>query len=186
MFAVYHQQHWPRHGHTDGSARNTVRAGYVSFTAVPDPGYRASAQTTCGVNGFTVGGNQFTTRSPVTADCSITVSFTAITPQFTITPIAGAHGRISPAAPRSRLHGRTYRATVTPDAGYGDRQRHRLRRHAEQQWQVRDRGGERDCSVTATFALATAVAVPTGGVVSGADADAAACCCSLHQRRRHR
>lgn len=92
---------------------------FVAFTATPDPGFRASAQTTCGgVNGFTTNGNQFTTSAPVSGNCTITVSFTAIVPQFAVTPAAGAHGRISPATVQQITQGGRTEFAVTPDAGY--------------------------------------------------------------------
>lgn len=91
---------------------------YVSFTVAPDPGFRASAQTTCGSNGFMTNGNQFTTVSPVTANCTITVTFVAVVPQFTITPVAGPHGSISPATPFQIAQGGRTELSITPDPGY--------------------------------------------------------------------
>jgi hypothetical protein len=92
---------------------------FVTFTATPDAGYRASAQTTCGgVNGFMTNGNQYTTSAPVSGNCTITVTFTAIVPQFAVTPVAAAHGRISPATVQQITQGTRTEFTVTPDAGY--------------------------------------------------------------------
>ena len=166
--------------------RAILFGSYVSFTAVPDPGYRASAQTTCGVNGFTFGGNQFTTASPVTADCSITVSFTAITPQFTITPIAGAHGRISPAAPFQIAQGGRTELTVTPDAGYVIASVTGCAGTLSSSGKYVTGVVNANCSVTATFALATAVAVPTGGSLAALMLTLLLVVAAWHQRRRHR
>ena len=92
---------------------------FVSFTATPDTGYRANAQTTCGgVNGFTTLGTQFTTSAPVSGNCTITVAFTPIVPQFAVTPVAAAHGRISPATVQQISQGTRTAFTVTPDSGY--------------------------------------------------------------------
>ena len=92
---------------------------FVTFTATPDAGYRATAQTTCGgVNGFTAVGNQFTTAAPVSGNCTVTVTFTAIVPQFAVTPVAALHGRISPATVQHITQGTRTVFTVTPDAGY--------------------------------------------------------------------
>lgn len=92
---------------------------FVSFTATPDAGYRANAQTTCGgVNGFLVGGNQYTTSGAVTANCTITVTFAPIVPQFIVTPVAGAHGSISPATPVTVQQSSPTAFIVVPAAGY--------------------------------------------------------------------
>ena len=126
-----------------GVARDTF-GSYVNFTAVPDPGYRASAQTTPAGQRFH-GRRQpvHHTASLVTADCSITVSF--YPPSRRSSPSRRSRARMAAfrRPRRSRLHtGRTYRADGDAGRGLRDCQRHRLRRHAEQQWQVRDRGGE--------------------------------------------
>ena len=117
MFAVTISSTGPGNVSPSG-VRAVLFGSYVTFAVNPDPGFRARAQTTCGSNGYTTAGNQFTTASPVTADCAITVSFVPISPQVTITPVAGAHGRISPATPFQIAQGGRTELTITADPGY--------------------------------------------------------------------
>ena len=84
--------------------RAILFGSHVTSPRVPDPGLsRQRADHLRRRQQPPSAANQFTTASPVTADCSITVSFTAITPQFTITPIAGRAWPFRRPR-RSRLH----------------------------------------------------------------------------------
>jgi hypothetical protein len=88
------------------------RNSSATFTVTPSPGYAASIGGTCG---GTLSGNQFVT-APVVANCSVTAMFTLIT--FTVTPIPGANGVISPDFARVIPQGHIATFSVTPAAGF--------------------------------------------------------------------
>ena len=85
----------------------------VTFTVTPNAG------SAIGAIGGTCGGqlidNTYTTN-PITSDCTVEASFTAIA--YVVTPSAGAHGAISPAAPQTVDFGDTQTFTITADDGY--------------------------------------------------------------------
>lgn len=83
----------------------------VVFTVTPNTGYSISSVTGCG---GTLSGGSYTT-APVTADCSVTASFSINT--YTVSTSAGTGGSISSAATVN--YGGTTAITVTPDTGYG-------------------------------------------------------------------
>ncbi|MEP7155388.1 MAG: ExeM/NucH family extracellular endonuclease [Betaproteobacteria bacterium] len=83
------------------------------FTATPDPTYSALFGGTCGGSAV---GNSYTVAA-LTADCTVTVSFTIAT-TFTVTPSANAGGTISPSTAQTILQGATTTFTVTPNAGF--------------------------------------------------------------------
>lgn len=86
----------------------------ISFTVMHDDGYTASVGGTC--SGILVG-NTYTTL-PITFDCTVVVSFTAITPNsYTVTSISGTGGSISPSSATVNS-GNTTSFIVTPDTGY--------------------------------------------------------------------
>ncbi|MCW5198756.1 hypothetical protein VU06_03295, partial [Desulfobulbus sp. F3] len=84
----------------------------TSFNLTPAVGYSIGSVTGCG---GTLSGSTYTT-GPVTADCSVTASFTLNS--YTVTPSAGANGSISPNSPQTVNHGATKVFTVTADTGY--------------------------------------------------------------------
>lgn len=84
----------------------------VSFTITPDEGYHI--QSVAGCNG-SLSGNTYTT-GPVTADCTVTVTFAINT--HAVTPSAGEGGTISPSTPQMVNYGATVSFTITPDEGY--------------------------------------------------------------------
>jgi hypothetical protein len=99
-------------GSIDPSTPQTIADGATtSFTLTPDVHYRIDAVSGCG---GTLQGSVYTTAA-VTADCTITASFTPIT--HTVTPQAGTGGAIAPDSPQTIDEGSSTSFTVTPDAG---------------------------------------------------------------------
>lgn len=132
------------------------------FTLVPNAGYRIDTASGCGGS---LAGNVYRT-GPVSTDCTVTASF--VLGAHTVTPSAGAHGRLAPDTPQSVDDGATTSFTVTPDEHY--------RIDA-----VDGCGGSlagsvyttgpisADCTVQATFAIVTHTVTPqftTGGSVA--------------------
>ncbi|MTW21928.1 InlB B-repeat-containing protein, partial [Allochromatium palmeri] len=99
------------HGGISPDSRTVADGETTTFTVTPDSGYTASVGGTCGGN---LGGNTYTTGA-ITADCTVSASFAAVT--HSVTATAGAHGGISPAS-RTVADGATTTFTVTPDSGY--------------------------------------------------------------------
>ncbi len=99
-------------GNIDPSTPQMVSPGQaISFTVTPDPGFRPSVGGTCGGS---LAGTTYTT-APITADCTVLVTFAAT---HTITPSAGSNGSIIPSSSQTVNDGSTISFTVTPDAGY--------------------------------------------------------------------
>ncbi len=84
----------------------------VEFIVTPDICY--SIDTVEGCCG-TLSGNIYTTGE-ITGDCTVTASF--VINSYTVTPIAGNGGTISPNTPQSVDCGNTTNFTVTPSTGY--------------------------------------------------------------------
>ena len=84
----------------------------TSFTVTPNSTYQISSVTGCGGS---LSGNTYTTGA-ITANCTVTASFTPIT--FTVTPSAGAGGSITPNTPQTVIVNNTTSFTVTPNSGY--------------------------------------------------------------------
>jgi len=84
----------------------------ATFTVTPNTGYVANVVGTCG--GALVGTTY--TTNPVTANCTVSVTFAVQT--FTVTPSAGANGSITPNTPQTVNYNTTTTFTVTPNAGY--------------------------------------------------------------------
>jgi hypothetical protein len=100
-------------GSIASNAPQTIASGATTvFTVTPSAGYTASVGGTCG--GALVG-NTYTTNA-ITANCSVSATFTQIT--YTVTPSAGANGTITPATAQTIGSGATTAFTVTPSAGY--------------------------------------------------------------------
>ena len=90
-----------------------------SLTATPNPGFRLTNVTGCGVvfnGGPAITGPTVWTIASITGDCTVTAFFTAL-PTFTVTAAAGAGGSISPAsvAVAQGLH---TMFTVTPASSF--------------------------------------------------------------------
>jgi RHS repeat-associated protein len=95
------------------STAQTVNANSTtSFTVTPNSGYQIASVTGCG---GTLSGTTFTT-APVTAACTVSATFSAIT--YTVTPSAGAGGTISPSTAQTVNANSTTSFTVTPNSGY--------------------------------------------------------------------
>jgi len=91
-----------------------VDAGsYLVYTISPEPGFKVADVL---VDNISVGAVQAYTFSTVSADHTITASFTPIT--YTIAATAGTNGIISPAGSSSVSHSGNLTYTITPAAGY--------------------------------------------------------------------
>ncbi|HJT99563.1 MAG TPA: PQQ-binding-like beta-propeller repeat protein, partial [Rhodanobacteraceae bacterium] len=139
------------------STPQTVDEGdTTAFTVTPNAHYRIASVTGCGGQ---LNGNTYTT-GPITADCTVSATFAAIT--HTVTPHAGANGSIDPDTPQTVDDGDTTTFTITPDAHY---------RIAS----VTGCGGSlagdtyttgaitADCTVNATFEIMTHTVTPDAG-----------------------
>ncbi|MBI5869116.1 MAG: hypothetical protein HZB43_12665, partial [candidate division Zixibacteria bacterium] len=84
----------------------------MSFTVIPDTGYRIGEVSGCG---GTLAGNVYTT-GPVSGDCTVAANFLVST--YVVTPSVGAHGTITPSTPQTIVHGETTWFTIWPDYGY--------------------------------------------------------------------
>ena len=84
-----------------------------AFTVTPDSGYTAVVGGTCG---GTLVGTTFTT-SPLTVNCTVSATFTAV-PTYTVTPSVTGSGGISPSTGVTVLSGSTTVFTVTASPGF--------------------------------------------------------------------
>ena len=84
----------------------------VAFEVIPDAPYVIASVSGC--NG-TLAGTTYTT-APVVADCTVEANFTLAT--HTVTPLAGANGRLEPGTPQVVADGSTAAFEVIPDAPY--------------------------------------------------------------------
>ena len=82
------------------------------FTVTPDNGYRIDTITGCSGS---LDGEIYIT-GPITGDCEVVASFTL--GGYTVTPLAGDNGSISPLSPQIVNHGLSTSFTVTPDVNY--------------------------------------------------------------------
>jgi len=100
------------HGSIAPSTPQTVADGATtSFAITPDAHYAVDSVTGCG---GTLDGTSYTT-APITADCTVSASFVAIT--HIVTPMATAGGSVDPATPQTVVDGATTSFTITPDSG---------------------------------------------------------------------
>ncbi|WP_417909802.1 hypothetical protein [Candidatus Electronema sp. PJ] len=91
----------------------TVNHGATtSFTVTPNANYSIDTVSGCGGS---LSGNTYTTGI-ITGDCTVTASFKLNT--YTVTPLAGPNGEISPKDPQTVNHGSTTPFTITPDEEY--------------------------------------------------------------------
>jgi hypothetical protein len=86
--------------------------GTAQFAIIPDTGYHITLVSGCG--GSLVS-NTYTT-GVITADCTVTTSFTRDT--HTVTPSAAVNGSISPSTAQTVYYGSTASFTITPNSGY--------------------------------------------------------------------
>jgi hypothetical protein len=84
----------------------------VAFTVAPDNGYRVATVAGCGGS---LDGAIYTT-GPITDDCDVIATFAP--GGYTVTPLAGPNGSISPSTPQVVNHGSTTSFTVTPDVSF--------------------------------------------------------------------
>ncbi len=100
-------------GSMSPSTPQTVDYGATTaFTVTADSTYHIDMVSGCD---GTLVGNTFTTGA-ITADCTVTASFAFDT--YTVTPVAGNNGTISPPTPQTVAIGTTAAFTVIPDAHY--------------------------------------------------------------------
>ncbi|MDR0478573.1 MAG: hypothetical protein LBH31_01950 [Burkholderiaceae bacterium] len=91
----------------------------LDFTVTPNAGYKAVLGGTCGYVPLAVGSlntSVFATK-PVTADCTVTVTFTPIT--YAVTASAGAGAMITPSGQVPAAAGTSLTFTVRPSATNG-------------------------------------------------------------------
>ena len=94
----------------------TVASGASrAFTITPSTGYRVSNVL---VDGASVGAVTSYTFSNVTANHTISATFTANSTNYTITASAGNNGSISPSGAVSVTSGASRTFTITPNSGY--------------------------------------------------------------------
>ncbi|WP_222930736.1 beta strand repeat-containing protein [Allochromatium palmeri] len=101
------------HGGIDPASRTVADGATTTFTVTPDSGYTASVGGTCGGS---LSGSTYTTGA-ITADCTVSASFSLTPVTHSVTATAGDHGSIDPAS-RMVADGATTTFTVTPDSGY--------------------------------------------------------------------
>jgi hypothetical protein len=140
------------------SAVNIGETGVCTVT--PATGFQIASVNGCG---GTLNGTSFTTGA-ITAECSVTASFTPLT--FGVTPTVTGSGSISPATVQTVNYGTSSSFTVTPGAGY-------------QVDSVTGCGGTLSgttyttgavtgaCTVTATFSLIPVTPATVNGDVNG-------------------
>ena len=84
----------------------------TSFTVTPGTGYHIASASGCD---GTLAGNTYTT-GPITADCTVSATFARNT--YTVTPLAGANGRIRPYTPQTVKYNATKSFIVRSRIGY--------------------------------------------------------------------
>jgi hypothetical protein len=99
---------------TPNTPRTVVQGTTTSFTITPAPGY---SFTVDGCGGSLAPNSNVYTIAPITADCTVTATFTLIT--FTVTPSAGANGAITPQAPQTIPLNTTATFDLAPEPGFG-------------------------------------------------------------------
>ena len=101
------------HGSIAPSTPQTIDDGATtSFTLAPDTHYAIDGAAGCGGS---LSGSVYTT-GPITADCTVTATFAAIT--HVVTPLASGSGAIAPDTPQTVQDGSTTDFTLTPAPGH--------------------------------------------------------------------
>jgi hypothetical protein len=116
----------------------------TSFTVSPSEGYAIDSVSGCGGS---LSGNTYTTGA-ITADCTVTASFTLNS--YTVTPSAGTGGSLSPETPQTVNHGNSTSFTVSTDLGYAIENISGCGGSLYDNTYTTDAIAE-DCTVTATF-----------------------------------
>ncbi len=98
---------------TPGLTQLVEHGSSHTFTFTPDPGYHVDEVM---VDGTDIGAVSSYTFNNVTRSHTIEVRFDINS--YTLTPMAGPNGSISPSLPQTVDHGETLTFTITPDAGY--------------------------------------------------------------------
>ena len=100
------------------TAQTVEHGESTSFSVTPDEGYRIDVIGGCG---GALDGDTYTT-GPITADCTVIAGFIieeeTQADSYTVTPMAGNGGSISPGTAQTVEHGETTSFTITPDEGY--------------------------------------------------------------------
>jgi len=104
-------------GTVDPATAQVATGQTQTFTLRPNTGYKVDSVSGC--DGTWAGGNAYTT-GPITAACTVAVTFAQAVDQrvYTVTVSAGAGGTITPSGPVSVPAGSPQRFTVTPNAGF--------------------------------------------------------------------
>jgi len=141
---------------TPSTPQTVNHALTTAFTVTPDIGYHINSVSGCGGS---LDGNAYTT-GPIIADCTVSATFAIDT--FIVTPSPGANGSMTPSTSQTVNYNDAQIFTVTPDTGY-------------QISSVSGCGGSldgnayttspitADCTVSATFAIATFTVTPNPG-----------------------
>ena len=98
-------------GSISPTSRSVAQGSATTFTVTPQSGYQIASVTGCSGSRS---GSTYTTGA-ITAACTVSASFSAVT--HTVSATAGAGGSISPTS-RSVAQGSTTTFTVTPQSGY--------------------------------------------------------------------
>ena len=98
-------------GSISPTSRSVAQGSTTTFTVTPQSGYQIASVTGCSGSRS---GSTYTTGA-ITAACTVSASFSAVT--HTVSATAGAGGSISPTS-RSVAQGSTTTFTVTPQSGY--------------------------------------------------------------------
>ena len=105
-------------GNVSPSTAQTVNSGTTAqFTITPNSGYATSSTVggTCPQGSWNTGNTVWTTGA-ITANCTVSFSFTPVT--YTVTPAAGTGGSVSPNTAQSVSAGAKPQFTVTSNTGY--------------------------------------------------------------------
>jgi hypothetical protein len=98
------------------TAQAVISGSSITFAAMPNPGYVVSQWL---VNGGAVQtGGTTCTLSNVTANATIEVTFVSATATYTVTPLAGSDGSISPNTAQTVNAGANITFEATPNIGY--------------------------------------------------------------------
>ncbi len=152
-------------GSIEPASQEIVDGNTATLTVAPNSGYTINSVSGCAGS---LSGTTYTT-GPVTADCAVTASFSAIytpPPSYTVSTSAGTGGSISPTS-STVTSGNTTAFTVTPDDGY------------EIDTVGGDCGGSLsgsiyttgaitgNCTVSASFVALPTVSIADAGVIEG-------------------
>lgn len=89
-----------------------ISGSSVVLTATPGSGYAFSGWSGGGCTGTS------TCNLSMTSDKNVTATFTAVSTDHTVTPIAGSNGSVSPSTPQTVAQGGTTFFDLSPSSGY--------------------------------------------------------------------